>query len=354
MSPAPNSKRSRNLFLWEKAGLSAAAAFAAFQLIRKASRKKVDLAEKIVLITGSRGLALALAYEFGRSGSRIVLCARDPEELGRACSALNQENIDAVSFPCDIAEEREIGPLIDRVLEQFGRIDILINSAGDIQVGPLESLQHSDFKQGMDLMFWAPVNLTFAVLPEMKRRGSGCILNITSVGGRVSVPHLLPYSCAKFALVGFSTGLSTELHSSGVHVMTVIPGLMRTGSYLNATFKGNAKQEFAWFGLLGNLPGFSIAADYAARSIRRALERKLYVCTISLPAKILIACEALLPDATTAVLAAASRFLLPEGGSQQTSIGHSLNRMFGQPFQAFTILGRRAARKLNELPERTV
>jgi short-subunit dehydrogenase len=335
--------------LFKNVGLSVAAGFAAVRLIRQATRKKVDLAGKVVLITGSRGLALALAYELGRRGSRLALCARDAEELRQACSLLEQENIEAIPFACDIAQENEIGPLIDRVLERFGGIDILINNAGEIEVGPFGDFALPDFKRGMDLMFWAPVNLTFAVLPEMKRRGSGSIVNITSVGGRVSVPHLLPYSCAKFALVGFSTGLSAELRSSGVHITTVIPGLMRTGSYLNAKFRGDAKHEFAWFGVLGNLPGFSVAADYAARCIRRALERKLYVCTISLPAKILIVCDALLPETTRTVLAGINRFLLPERQeSTQTLTGHSLDRTFGRPFRVFTSLGKRAARQLNE------
>ncbi len=76
-----------------------------------------------------------------------------------------------------------------------------MNNAGHINVGPVDSFDHSDFEDAMNVMFWAPVNLSFAVLPHMRERGSGHIVNITSVGGRVSIPHLLPYSCAKFALL---------------------------------------------------------------------------------------------------------------------------------------------------------
>jgi hypothetical protein len=124
---------------------------------------------------------------------------------------------------------------------------------------------------------------------------------------------------------------------------------MRTGSYLKAKFKGDAKHEFAWFGIFGNLPGFSVAADYAARCVRRAVERQRQVCTISLPAKLLIACEALLPETTRTFLSAANRFLLPEGGeSNVAAIGHSLEKTFGWPFHLFTSLGKRAARRLNE------
>jgi short-subunit dehydrogenase len=344
-----NEKADTPMTFWQKTGLCAAGVFTASRAVRYALGKKIELSGKTVLITGSRGLALAVAYEFGRRGSRLALCARDSEELQRACESLHRQGIKAVPFVCDVANESGIEPLVHQVVERFGTLDILVNNAGDIQVGPFDSLEHSDFEQAMNLMFWAPVNLTFAVLPEMKKRGGGHIINITSVGGRVSMPHLLPYSCAKFAFVGFSTGLSTELRASGVHVLTVVPGLMRTGSYLNAKFRGNARSEFAWFGLLGNLPGFSVAADYAARCIRRSIEKGRYVCTISLPAKVLIACEALLPDTFRAVLTSSNRFLLPKSnGAKQPAMGRSLEPELGQPFEAFTLLGKHAAQALNQ------
>jgi short-subunit dehydrogenase len=341
------SQRIPRLSFWQRTGYCAAALFTASQLVKYA--KKVDLRGKTVLITGSRGLGLALAYELGRRGARIALSARDPEELQRACEGLHRESIEAVWFPCDVTHKNEIEQLLRQVIERFGRLDILVNNAGEIQVGPFDSLEHSDFERAMDLMFWAPLNLTFAVLPEMKRQGGGYIVNITSVGGRVSVPHLLPYSCAKFAFVGFSTGLSSELRGSGIDVLTVVPGLMRTGGHLNAKFKSSAQDEFAWFSLLGNLPGMSVAAGYAARCIRRALERKMRVCTISLPAKILIACEALLPDTMRTVMASTNRFLLPrDNGSKQEVTGHSLEPLFGRSFQVATALGKQAADALNE------
>jgi len=340
------SQRGTRLSFWQTSGLCAAALFGASQLVKYA--KKIDLRGKTVLITGSRGLGLALAYELGQRGARIALCARDSEELERACEGLHRKSIEAAWFACDVTHKNEIEPLVCQVIERFGKLDILVNNAGEIQVGPLDSLEHSDFERAMDLMFWAPVNLTFAVLPEMKKQGGGHIVNITSVGGRVSVPHLLPYSCAKFAFVGFSTGLSSELRGSGVDVLTAVPGLMRTGGHLHAKFKGSAQDEFAWFSLLGNLPGMSVAAGYAARCIRRALERKMRVCTISLPAKILIACEALLPDTMRTVMASTNRFLLPRSGSKQEVTGHSLEPLFRRSFQAATALGKQAADALNE------
>ncbi|MGI8961157.1 MAG: SDR family NAD(P)-dependent oxidoreductase [Bryobacteraceae bacterium] len=330
--------------------VSAVGILTAAKLSARLRKSNFDLKQKVVLITGgSRGLGLSLAFELGNLGSRLALCARDVDELERARNRLAERGIDAAIFPCDIGEESEIEPLVARVLDRFGRIDVLINNAGHISVAPLERLKHSDFEQAMKVMFWAPVNLTLAVLPHMKQRGSGRIVDITSVGGRVSIPHLLPYCCAKFAFVAFSKGLGAELDAHRIGILTVVPGLMRTGSYLNATFKGLAKREFAWFSLLGNLPGFSVDASHASRCIIKALQHNRRTCTISLPARFLIASEALLPEMTQTVLAAVNRNLLPTpGGGTQPASGKMLNSSFNKFFQTLTSLGKTAAHELNE------
>lgn len=304
---------------------------------------------KTVLITGgSRGLGLALAYEFGARGCRLALNARDEQELNEACRRLHERGVEAVPFVADISRSDETAPLIARVIEHFGKLDVLVNNAGEIQVAPLEGLTHEHFESAMNLMFWAPVNLSLAALPHMSQNRSGQIVNITSIGGLVSVPHLLPYSCAKFACVGFSTGLAAEVRSRGIHVLTVAPGLMRTGSYLNAKFGGKAKAEFAWFSLSGNLPGLSIAAETAAKTVLVALEKKQFQCTISLPAKLLAAAASLLPD-TTRLLMSYVNAILPNA-SQPTPLvpGKQLNATMNTVFQAFTTLGKGAARRFNE------
>lgn len=327
-------------------GLSLAAMFAVRRM--RCARNTASLRGKVVLITGgSRGLGLALAREFGRYGGEIAMCARDPEELEKASQLLGAEQITVTSFVVDLTEHEKLAPFIQTVIERLGRVDILINNAGLIRVGPLESTSLDDYEDAMNLMFWAPIILSRAVLPHMQTRGSGSIINITSIGGRVSIPHLVPYSCAKFALVGFSTGISAELKRSGIHVLTVVPGLMRTGSYLNAKFAGAAKNEFAWFGILGNLPGFSVGADYAASQIRRAFLKRQYNLTISLPAKLLVAFETLLPNLTRQIMAVTNH-LLPEGQDRTAIAGKVVDPTYGKPFHALTALGQKAALEYNQ------
>jgi short-subunit dehydrogenase len=332
------------------AGLSAAALFAAAKLAGRIHRPQVSLRGKVALITGgSRGLGLALAEEFGTQGCRLALCARDQQELDNAVTSLRSRGFEAAAFPCDITKEETLDQLLAHVIAHFGTIDILVNDAGLIKISPIENLQHGDFEEAMNLMFWAPVNLTLKVLPHFQRQGSGHIVNITSVGGRVAVPHLLPYCCAKFAMVGFSTGLSAELDPTRIHVLTVTPGLMRTGSYLNAEVKGNHEKEFAWFSLVGNMPGLTVSAKEAATSIRNALQRREQICTISLPAKLLIHSEALLPEATRVMMQIVKTYLLPTAsGSSDSLPGKAVNSRFGAVFQALTTLGRTAGRSLNQ------
>ncbi|MBV9300755.1 MAG: SDR family oxidoreductase [Acidobacteriaceae bacterium] len=344
-------RNSRGPLDWLMLGTaSAAGLFLTGKIVRKLSVSKLDLRDKIVLITGgSRGLGLCLGFELGNRGARLALCARDQQELEEARNRLAARGIEAAVFPCDISDESQISPLVGNVLDRYGRIDVLVNNAGHIIAAPFESFDHSDFERAMNVMFWAPVNLSFAVLPLMKQQRSGSIVNITSIGGRVSVPHLLPYCCAKYAFVGFSNGLGAEVKSQGIHVLTAIPGLMRTGSYLNAQFKGSAEREFAWFGLLGNLPGFSVAASYAARCIVNALETNRHTCTISLPAKFLMRAEALFPETTQRVFSATSQYLLPAPNGEKVALsGKILNNRFNRVFQALTALGKSAALQLNE------
>ena len=307
-----------------------------------------DLRGQTVFVTGSsRGLGLAMAEEFGRHGCNVALCARDGDELSRAREQVSRHGVQVHTIVCDVSDQQEAERAVAEARQHFGRIDILVNNAGVISVGPLLTQTLEDFKEAMDVMFWGTVYPTLAVLPQMVQRGEGRIVNITSIGGKVSVPHLVPYNCAKFAAVGFSEGLYAELRRYGIHVLTVVPGLMRTGSHLNAQFKGKHQKEYLWFALSGTNPLFSISVERAARQIVNATRRKQAELIISWQAELLARSHGALPEITLRALALANQ-LLPdaEGASREKKPGHeSQSAVTRSPL---TTLGERAASRYNQ------
>ena len=270
--------------------------------LRKAlsNRTHPDLRDQVALITGSsRGLGLALAREFARRGCRLVLCARDAAELERARSDVAPFGIDVLVLTCDVTDREQVGRMVETATRRFGRVDMLVANAGVIKVGPLATQTISDFEQAMAVMFWGCLYVVDAVLPQMRARRSGRIGIVTSIGGKVSVPHLLPYSSAKFAATGLAEGLRAELKPDGVSVTTVVPGLMRTGSHVNAEFKGRNKAELGWFSLGATLPLTSLSAEDAARRIVEAMQRGDAEVILGWQAGMLARVHGLLPGVTT-------------------------------------------------------
>ncbi|HVT06769.1 MAG TPA: SDR family oxidoreductase [Polyangia bacterium] len=296
--------------VWAKrVGWSVSAALGWWALSRLLPRRS-PLAGKAALVTGgSRGLGFQIARELAKRGCRVALLARDANELQRAVRSLQDEGFEALPLVCDVADPSQVDRAVTEMVEHFGSLDVLVNDAGIIQVAPLDSLTRADFEQAMAINFWGTVNVTMAALRTMRQQRAGRIANITSIGGKVAVPHLLPYSCAKFAAVGFSEGLRAELAGTAVKVTTVVPGLMRTRGEAHAMFKGKRALERAWFSIAAETPGLSMSARRAARRIVEAVERGQAEIVIGLPAKMLRLAKDLLPNPTLAALSAADRAL---------------------------------------------
>jgi NAD(P)-dependent dehydrogenase (short-subunit alcohol dehydrogenase family) len=275
------------------------------------SRHRWDLADGTVLVTGgSRGLGLLVAEELLRAGARVAICARDQDTLDRARAQLAQVSGGRVlAIPCDVSVRDDVENMVRQVTEQVGPIDAVINNAGTIVVGPADVMELEDFEEAMSINFWGPLHAILAVLPEMRRRGAGRIVNVASIGGKVSVPHLLPYCASKFALVGLSEGLRAELAIDGIQVSTICPGLMRTGSPRHALFKGQHRAEYAWFSISDSLPLISMSAERAARQIVAALRYGTASRILSLPARLAVVMHGLLPGLTADMLGLVNRGL---------------------------------------------
>jgi len=323
---------------------AAGTAVGAYALARRA--RSLDLQNQVVLITGgSRGLGFLLAREFARAGARVAFCGRDPEQLRKAQEELELTGHDVYPVRCDVSDRDQVERMIDDVTQYHGRIDILINNAGIMEVGPIQTMDLENFERAMKVMFWGPLYAIHSVLPSMLARKNGTIVNITSIGGKISFPHLLPYSAAKFALVGLSEGLQAEVKNQGVNVITVVPGFMRTGSYLQGFFAGKQKQEFEWFALGATAPLLSMNAARAARRIVQAVRMGNPQPILSLPANLIARFHGLFPGTTNLILALTNS-LLPGPEQRGFAKGEELQQEIDSTlFKKATALGPDAARR---------
>jgi NAD(P)-dependent dehydrogenase (short-subunit alcohol dehydrogenase family) len=279
-------------------------------IARTVRAKRFPLRDKIVVVTGgSRGLGLVVAREVCRHGAKVVLLARNLEELGRAEDDLVKRGSEVLAIACDLQQRAHAEAAVTRAIERFGRIDVLINNAGIIQCGPVDHMKRSDYEQSIGLHFWAPYELTMQVVPHMRKQGGGRIVNISSIGGKIALPHMAPYCAGKFALTGFSDSIRAELARDNICVTTVAPGLMRTGSHVNAQFKGDHDAEFAWFAASSGMPLISMNAERAARKIVAACRRGQPSLTLTSAAKLAIIGNAVAPNLTGHVMKLVNRCL---------------------------------------------
>jgi len=286
-------------------------------IVRFIRTARYPLRDKVVVITGgSRGLGLVLARYVCARGGNVALIARDPEELARAKTDLAPRGGKTLTIQCDLLDSGQIQSAVRQVIDHFGKIDILINNAGIIEVGPLEHMRPEDFDRAMRLHFWAPFELISQIVPEMRIWGGGRIVNISSIGGKIAVPHMASYSASKFALTGLSDAVRAELARDNIHVTTVAPGMMRTGSHVNAKFKGQHGDEFGWFSASAGAPLISMNADRAARKILAACRRGQPSLTLTFAARFAILANALFPNLTGYIMKCVNRFL-PEAAGEE-------------------------------------
>jgi NAD(P)-dependent dehydrogenase (short-subunit alcohol dehydrogenase family) len=308
-----------------------------------------DYAGRRALVTGgARGLGLVIARQLVARGAKVAICSRTAEELEIAAADLRHRGGDVIAHPCDVTDIAQVEGLTAQIVERWGGIDLLFNVAGVIEVGPFDSMTTDDFHQSMDTHCWGVLNTTRAALPSMRKAGWGRIVNIASLGGKRAVPHMLPYAASKFALVGLSSGLRAELAPEGILVTTVCPGLMRTGSPRNATFKGQHRKEYAWFSIGDSLPLVSMSVEQAAAKILLACQRGDAELVTTPLGSLALKLQGLAPNLAAEVTTFMQR-LLPAGGGigVMSAKGHE-SESFASP-SILTRLGDRAAERNNEM-----
>jgi NAD(P)-dependent dehydrogenase (short-subunit alcohol dehydrogenase family) len=331
-----------------KFGLIGAAAIATGLLLRRL--KRFDFAEKTVLITGgSRGLGLAIARRLAREHANLVLLARTEDDLRRAEKMLIGYGGEVLTIPCDVRDQAQVEAAVALAIQHFRQIDVLINNAGVIQVGPLDNMGMHEFETAMAVHFWGPLFTMSEIIPHMRQHGGGRIVNVSSIGGKVAVPHLAPYCASKFALVGLSDALRAELARDHIHVTTVCPWLMRTGSVYNIEVKGKHEREFALFAIAASVPGITVNADRAAKKVIEAARRGAARLVMSPFGKISAVANELTPGVMARIQQAANRLLpkpdLTNGDFPKTG-WQSRGDLVPRPI---TMIARRSALRNNEL-----
>jgi len=281
------------------------------------SRRRIELSGRVVIVTGgSTGLGLLVARQAAEQGAKLVIAARGEADLRAAEAELRGLGADVLAVPTDVSDEGQVRDLIARAIERHGRVDVLVNNAGTIQVGPAETMTVDDFKAAMATNFWGELYPTLAVLPQMRAQGFGRIANVVSVGGKVSVPHLLPYSASKFALTGLTEGLRSELAKENILVTGIYPGTIRTGGHTHAEFKGDRDAEFTWFALSDTVPGLSTSAEHCARSLWRAVLDGEPEVVVGWNARLAIIFHNLVPEWTVEAMSLVDRALPRHDGSR--------------------------------------
>jgi short-subunit dehydrogenase len=297
-------------------GLSAVALGLLLVSTRLRRQARYSFRNRTVIITGaSRGLGLELARQLAHEGARLWLVARSAEDLDRAAAELRLTGTFVETIAADLRDEGDIDRVVSRIVQTDPVIDVVVNNAGTIVVSPFEHAQPEDFEESLATHFWAPFHVIRKTLPHMQRGGDGRIVNISSIGGRVGVPHLAAYAAGKFALTGFSESLRAELAKSGIYVTTVTPGLMRTGSYVGVQLRGQHQKELRWFAALADTPLIALQTSRAARQIIEATRRGRAAITPLWYARAAQIMEAVAPNTFAAVASLLDRRVLPSADS---------------------------------------
>jgi len=203
----------------------------------------VELTGKAAIVTGaSKGIGYAIAESFARAGANVLMCARNAAEIEKAAAALNGlGDGKVVGIPCDLRQYEEARKLIQKAVDEFDRVDILINNAGVGHFAPIEEITVEQWQQILETNLSGVFYACREAIPHMKRQGSGWIINIASLAGKNPFVGGSAYNASKFGLVGFSEAMMLDVRQHGIRVNYIMPGSVATH------FDGHTpSEEDAW------------------------------------------------------------------------------------------------------------
>lgn len=230
--------------------------------------------QSVAIVTGaSSGIGLATALALARRGARTAFLARSSSRLERASEEARAGGApDAVSIRCDVRNEDEVEGSIKAILERWGRVDILVNSAGLSLNGPLEGYALSDWRTVIDTNLTGTFLMCRAVVPIMKRQGSGQIINVASGAGRNGIANMAPYCASKFGVIGLTEALGLELRNQNIRVSTILPGSVASAFSRTANRESQSGDRTAEI-------GYKMTPDEVAGVIISMLEQPVQAWT---------------------------------------------------------------------------
>lgn len=197
-----------------------------------------------VLITGaSQGIGKATALLFAHKGYDLVLAARQVDRLEAVASVIHSLGRSALAVPTDVRDPDQVNTLIDKALDYYGAIDVLINNAGIFLLGTVEECSLNDWHQIIDTNLWGYIHTINALLPHFLEQGTGTIVNVGSIGGKIPIPYQIPYTASKYAVTGLTEALHAELAPKGIHVCGVHPNFIKTSILERTIFRGKDEQD---------------------------------------------------------------------------------------------------------------
>lgn len=238
------------------------------------SRKMTQFSGKVVVITGAAsGIGRALSVALTKRGARVAMVDLDRQGLAETARRVDEAGGTPCTYLVDVADRNAVHALAQEIESSFGGADIVINNAGVAQIARVEDLSYEDLEWVMNINFWGMVYGTKAFLPQLRAKGAGHIVNVSSIFGLIAVPHQAAYNAAKFAIRGFTEALRHELHGSSIHVSCVHPGGIKTNIVRNARFLQSAQATVREDAVSGfDLIAFS-TPEKAAQIIIKGIER---------------------------------------------------------------------------------
>ena len=231
-----------------------------------------------VLITGaSQGIGRAIAQSFAENHYNVVLAARQSDRLDAAAQELEAAGHSALAILTDVKDPVQVEHLVQKAIAHYGAIDVLVNNAGIYISGAVEEFSLADWHQAIDTNLWGYIHTTHAILPHFLERQAGTLVNIGSVGGKISLPYLVPYTTTKFAVTGLTQALRSELSPKGIQVVGIYPNLIKSNFLERAIFRGKDDQDtrdrYDQVDKILKVPGIETPAD-VAKAVLHAVKHK--------------------------------------------------------------------------------